>query len=434
MAEEKGMLQKTLDWLKTAIFEKGKLIYRTNIPSFRRSRKTIEARQKKQRVRVGFMIQCPQNWAVLQSVYEAALNDKRVEPVVLLIPEMEFAYYVKLKNVIWEKTYAFGDQLFGDCAVRTYNPQTQEWLDLQTLQLDYVFVPRPYETYLPKDYRASSIRRYAKVCYVPYAFPILSDWEVLYNSHFIRNVAMIFCEKEKSAEYVRNHFSPTVRCGDQKVFLCGYPKFDLIEDHSGNESPLWPRKRDVDITRIIWTPRWTTDPKLGGSNFFRYKDQIISWAEKDRQIDLVFRPHPLALEHYVSAGLMTDQEQKDYLERYAKCENACVDRTTTYYDTFYSSDCLITDVSSIIMDYLFTDKPIIYCKSTDDEHISLPDLRECMYMVDSFEEMKETVKKIRKGEDPQKEARQRLIRKLKPMETSAVLILNEIKKDYFGIN
>ena len=384
MGEKRGLVQKTLGRLKSAIFEKGKTIYRINIPSFRKSRKKIEARPKEKQIRIGFMIQCPQNWAVLQSVYQKALEDDRTEPVVLLIPEMEFVHYVTVKNIIWEKTYEFGEKLFGKQAVKTYNPESGNWEELEPLKLDYVFIPRPYETYLPKAYRASAIRKYAKVCYIPYAFPILSDWEVLYNSHFIRNVSLVFCEKERSAEYVRNQFSKTVRSGDQKVFFCGYPKFDLIEDHSGNESELWPRKKTEEITRIIWTPRWTTDPRLGGSSFFKYKDQLIEWAEEDQRIDLVFRPHPLALDHYISAGLMTKQEQDDYLDRYARCKNANVDRTTTYFDTFYSSDCLITDVSSIIMDYLFTDKPIIYCRSTDDEHISLPDLRECMYMVGSF--------------------------------------------------
>lgn len=431
MAEEKkGIAQRILGAAKTAVFEKGTLIYKTNIPSFRKSRKEIEARPRKEKIRIGLIVQCPENWAVLQSVYQTALEDAELDPVVLLIPELVFAYYVKLKKVIWEKTYSFGEEQFGDRAIRTYNPETGEWLDPKTLSLDYVFIPRPYETYLPKEYRASALRKLAKVCYIPYAFPTLSDWQILYNSHFMRNVSLTFCEKKSSEEYVRGKFSETIQSGDQKVFLCGYPKFDMIANHTGNESPLWPRERKDDIFRALWTPRWTTDPKLGGSNFFKYKDEMITWAEKDPSIDLVFRPHPLALDHYVSAGLMTEKELNEYLARYEKCPNANVDRTTSYYDTFYSSDCLITDISSMIMDYLFTGKPIIFCSCADNSQISVPELHQCLYQVDSFDELIKTAEMLRKGEDPLKGERQKLVKQLSPDETAAVRILREIKKDY----
>lgn len=430
MEERQGIVRRILNGLKTAVFEKGTLIYLLNIPSFRRSRRTIEARPRKERIRIGFIVQCPENWAVLQSIYEAAVKDDRTEPVILLMPELEFAFYIKLKHVLWEKTYAFGEKTFGNQAIRAYDPETGAWKDPVELKLDYVFIPRPYETYLPKAYRASSLRKTAKVCYVPYAFPTLSDWQILYNIHFIRNVSLIFCEKKSSETYVLQKLSRTVQSGDQKVFLAGYPKFDLIGGHEGQESARWPRKRESGIWRLLWTPRWTTDPKLGGSNFFRYQEQMIGWAEGDETIDLVFRPHPMALEHYIQAGLMTEQEQRDYLERYARCPNANVDRATEYYDTFYSSDCLITDISSMIMDYLFTGKPIIYCKSPEDANIAVPELHDCLYKADRFEEITELVQMLRMGKDPKKEKRAQLAGQLKPGGSAAAQILEEIRKDY----
>ena len=100
MGENKSIIEKTLGSLKTAVFEKGTLIYRLNIPSFRKSRKQIEAAARKEKIRVGFIVQYPQNWAVLQSVYEHARQDERFEPIVILVPEMDYAFYVKLKAVL----------------------------------------------------------------------------------------------------------------------------------------------------------------------------------------------------------------------------------------------------------------------------------------------------------------------------------------------
>ena len=64
--------------------------------------------------------------------------DPDMEPVVLLVPEMEFAFYVKVKKVVWEATYAFGKETFTEGCIQTYNPETGEWVDPAKLDLDYV--------------------------------------------------------------------------------------------------------------------------------------------------------------------------------------------------------------------------------------------------------------------------------------------------------
>ena len=435
MAENSGIIQKVIEGLKHAVLEKGTFIYRIHIPAIRRNRRKIEARPAKSRIRVGFLVQCPENWATLQSVWDGAVEDDRIEPVALLVPEIELAYYLILKKVVWEKTYAFGEKVFGDRAIRAYNPDTGAWQDPKAFDLDYIIIQRPFETYLPKGYRAGDFSRFAKVCYIPYSFLVTTSpriKEIEYNSHFIRNVSMIFCEKQASLDYVNRKFAQTIRKGDQKAFSHGYPKFDLIKGKPGVDSALWPRKRDSGIYRMIWTPRWTTDPALGGSHFFDYKDQMIAMAEKDPTIDLVFRPHPLALDHYVSAGLMTAEDRQDYLDRYAQCMNANIDRTTEYDDTFFSSDCLVTDITSVLIDYLFTGKPIVYCTSPIDQYLFAPELHECLYKVESFDEITRTVEQLRKGIDPKKELREKVVRMLRPDGSAAAAILEEIRKDYPG--
>ena len=260
----------------------------------------------------------------------------------------------------------------------------------------------------------------------------MNDEPILFNTHFIRNISLIFCDKKTSADYVNDMLRHTVSSGDQKIFNCGYPKYDLISENRYTESPLWPRKRSGSIYRLLWTPRWTTDPRLGGSHFFDYKDFLIAWAEKDPSIDLLFRPHPLALDHFIATGQLTEKSMRDYLERYEKCPNANIDRTAEYNDTFWSSDCLVTDISSMIPDYLFTGKPIIYCTSPIDEKLSMPDLLECLYKVNSFEEIMDTVNRLKAGEDPKKEARVKFAKTLRPEGSSAKAILKEIKKDYYS--
>ena len=433
-----GLIGKMFTWAKSVLLERGHLVYWLNIPAFRSARRQVLARPKKEKARVGFVLQEPNSWASIQSVYEAVKADPDMEPVVLLVPEMEFAFYVKVKKVIWEATYAFGKETFTEGCIQTYNPETGEWVDPAKLDLDYVFYSRPYETYLPKPYRAKAMKRLCRTCFVPYSSPLLGDYPLMYNMHFIRNLHMVFCEKQKSYDYVRGRLGLTVRSGDQHVFLVGFPKFDLNWNMEGVESTIWPRPREKGRLRILWTPRWTTDPRLCGSNFMNYKEEIISWAEHDQNLDLVFRPHPMGLWNYVHSGLMTQEELDQYLARYEACGNAAVDRRPTYYDTFWSSDVLVTDMSSVMMDYMLTGRPIVFCPTpirklmSDDPRYDVGHLVDGLYIVHSFAEIQETVQALARGDDPRRETRMRLANMMRRNGKNGQNVADALHADYFG--
>lgn len=424
------VIRKILNYIKHIIFERGYLIYYLNIPSFKSSLKEIEKRPQKEKLNLVFICQCPTAWTTAQPMYEAAMKDPQINVTVVLIPELEFSYYVFLKHIYYDKIYNFGKTISENC-VHAYSPENNEWFDLRTLKPDYVFIPRPYETYLPKQYRASAIRKYAKVCYVPYAFPMLPDSHIIYNSHFSRNVYFFFCEQEQSYEYVCHKFKRTCSKGVQRAEFTGYPRFDLIDLHQNHEGSLWKKERSNEIFRIIWTPRWTTDPKLGGSNFFNYKDKIIKYVEKHEEVELLFRPHPMAFENYISQGLISSEKLEEYCQKYRELPNAVLDQTVNYYDTFFSSDVLISDPSSVTLDYLFTGKPIIYCPSSNKAHEVVGGLQECYYIAESFEEVIEIIEQLRQGQDPKREIREKMVKHLKRDGKIGQSIIEKIKKDYW---
>lgn len=424
------LIKKTLNFIKHIIFERGYLIYFFNIPSFKKSLKEIDRKPRKEKLNLIFLCQCPTAWTTAQPMYEDALKDDRINVTVVLVPELEFSCYIFLKHIYYEKVYEFGKEISERC-IHAYSPETKEWLDLRTLDPDYVFIPRPYETYLPKEYRASAIRKYAKVCYVPYAFPMLPDSHIIYNSHFSRNVYFFFCEQEQSYEYLCRKFHRTCSKGIQKAMFTGYPRFDLIDLHLHHEGKLWKRERSEDNFRIIWTPRWTTDPKLGGSNFFHYKDKILEYARTHKNVELLFRPHPMAFENYVAQGLMSSEDVEAYSRQYAELSNAVLDQTVNYYDTFFSSDVLISDPSSVTLDYLFTGKPIIYCPSSLKAYEVNEDLMECYYVAETFEEVIKMVDQLQNGDDPKRKIRDQMVKKLKRDGKIGQDIIKYIKDDYW---
>ena len=237
------------------------------------------------------------------------------------------------------------------------------------------------------------------MCYVPYAPVQMDDEPLIYNSHFIRNVSFFFAENARAVAYLRKVLKPTLRSGDQKVFPTGYPKYDLIHQ-AGETGSVWPQPREEGTFRVIWTPRWTSNARLGGNNFARYREQMIRLAEEDPSLQVAFRPHPMALDAYVREGVLTQEELDAYLLRWDRCPNAVLDRTVSYYSTFLASDVLVADITSLIEDYMVTGKPVIFCSVEGAQDYSNERIRQGFYTVGSFEELRETLSRLRAGDDP----------------------------------
>jgi hypothetical protein len=176
---------------------------------------------------------------------------------------------------------------------------------------------------------------------------------------------------------------------------------------AGSESEAWSFGRAGGKYRILWTPRWCTNE--GNCNFFDYKDDVLAYCDEHSDVDFVFRPHPQAFLAWNASGELPEAEAERYRRQYAVRANAKIDGSRTYLSTFYSSDCLISDISSIIAEYFLTGKPVVYCHKKDCFNDFSRKLSEGFYWVRDRKELFAALDMLRSGEDPLKETRQRLI-------------------------
>ena len=97
---------------------------------------------------------------------------------------------------------------------------------------------------------------------------------------------------------------------------------------------------------------------------------------------------------------------------------------------------LITDVSSMIMDYLLTGHPIIYCatqvmgKMSDDPSLAIRDLLPGLYIAHDFSQIEAVLNQLRRGEDPKYEIRQQLVRRMRRDGHIGKNIMELLVKDY----
>ena len=183
---------------------------------------------------------------------------------------------------------------------------------------------------------------------------------------------------------------------------------------TGSTCDIWETEKKY---RVIWTPRWTTNE--GNCHFFTYKDKFLELCKNHQEIDFVFRPHPQAFREWKTTGEMNEKEQEAFRSNFGK-GNLHLDESRNYYPLCFSSDCLITDRSTMIVDYFCTGKPIIYCGSNGVHDSVIPGFEKGLYKVETWDELQATLFNLMNGKDPLQKEREAIVRDyLKIGETKA---------------
>ena len=362
-------------------------------------------------VRVAFICQYIPAWNKAEPLYAQMVADPRFDPYLVCLPsgitDMQLQDPTSLENDTYNYYVAQGypaiNALIGE----------NQWFPLQSLKPDYVIYLRPYDFYMPPAYGSAVVSRYAKVCVISYGIVTTQeDADILIKPQFFRNVTYYFAEIPYAGRYNRKLFPISHLLGLRKSPCCGIPAMDSILATKAEKAPVWDFAGDR--FRILWTPRWTTDKSLGGTNFFTYKDWILAYAKANSDVACLLRPHPLAFENFIRTGEMTPQEVAAYQAQCAETENTAIDTQKEYGATFWQSDVLIGDFSGILPEYFYTGKPIIFCRSNFE--LKPTDFMEQMmqgwYIVDNALELEEVLARLRRGEDPLQPVRQAAIEAL----------------------
>lgn len=100
----------------------------------------------------------------------------------------------------------------------------------------------------------------------------------------------------------------------------------------------------------------------------------------------------------------------------------------------WNSDVLITDISGVMAEYFVMGKPVIYCAGN--MHLTLAEhtarMLEGCYVVRSWEELKDTLLRLRQGMDPLEQRRRQLAREIYGSldSTPSQAVVEEIAEDF----
>lgn len=395
--------------------------------------RAMAKRAGNQPIRVLFICHEPAMWGMFESIYEAMAGDQEFAPLVVALP---YAHGTLPEGEYPEGQYKDAGMM-EFCAKRNihaiwgFDKDKNEWLKPVSLMPDYVFFQQPYDLYAP-PWSVGRVALHARVCYLPYATLCENEYfaSVTHPEAFFRHVNLYFTECPAQRELLAKEFEGKTWYQKANIVLSGHPKLDYLTKRSARPHIVWKRGIQNDITRMLWTPRYRTLEET--CHFFDYKDYFAGFCKDHPEVDFVFRPHPYCFQNFARTGELSREEQARMQSDYKKSLNMVIDTSGGYEDTFRTSDILVSDVSSMMIEFFATGKPIIYTHRKDVFNEYGRRMSQGLYWVRNVEELNRTLLMLLSGRDPLREKRQELMRDLFfiPEGGAGQAIKNRLQEDY----
>ncbi len=305
------------------------------------------------RVRAVFFTGLGSTWDAMESVYEFMRDDPRFDPVVVLIPVFR---QVQRDGAVQQNTI-YQDYL-TPLGIPFYE-YTQYHIEDDLP--DLAFINQPYEGVVLQEHWPETIARYTRLVYLPY-FPPFSIFsgsqEALCGLQVYRYAWKVIGASERHYKYYRRH----AQNGGSNMLVTGVPKWD----------PTVQLRMQPAAPPLAWQPAlqgktvflWNTFYDYSGSSI-PYFGAVYQWFQAHPDCALIWRTHPMT---DTVTKLYYPAEYYERLRRYIaltdEAPNMVFDREASYDAAFCCSVAQISDLSSMMFQYLLLDKPVLYIETS----------------------------------------------------------------------
>ena len=397
--------------MKNSIFEFAKdvrgIYFKATIPAHsKKIRERIKANyEKTNTITVVFIAQFPEMWNSERTLVKRLENSENVKTYILCIPKCKKnrknAYdqavfyndneaYQYLREIHHNVIDSRKNVNIGFDSKRELKEEEIVWYELGSLKPDYIFVQRPYEMERPKCYSDSKITKYGRLCYIPYGYCLTKGTHVKIElrDRFMARCNLFFAECDYKEQYFKDH----CRINTNKVICKGYPRFE----HLLNRMNVVAIN---DSKTVLWTPRWSVSDKNDKSHFIEYVDVLLKYFNEHKQYSLIIRPHPLMFSNFIKNNIITEEEVERFYKTVNKSDNIYLDSETDYSYSFCKSSILLSDYTSLLIEYFITEKPVVYCGKTDHFTNEMLTVSKTFYLVNNQNEMLNSLDSLLKGYD-----------------------------------
>lgn len=325
---------------------------RVKILHYQRRLSAIErAVAKKDRIRVLFFVinigmwKCDDLFAKLQ-------DDDRFEPIAMsfLYPTDSMEYRKYVQNDIQQHFLKKGFNY-----ISCYNFETNDWFDVRSLHPDIVFYAQPYNVGY-KQYLIESLWDMSLFAYIPYCFEM--EKSPLYHHLLLQEISWKMFYPTTYHKALEKSFQYTSL---DNIVVTGYLSADKLLQGMVKSDNVW-KLNDMSLKRVIWAPHHSINGKDGVdySNFLELADDMIEIANKySDKIQFAFKPHPRLKEKLYQLDDWGIKKTEQYYRKWAVMSNT-IFIEGQYDNLFTTSDALIHDCSTFMVEYMYTGKPLMF--------------------------------------------------------------------------
>jgi UDP-N-acetylglucosamine 2-epimerase len=191
---------------------------------------------------------------------------------------------------------------------------------------------------------------------------VTEPWDVGVAGHYYRQrshqlASLIFTQDRNT----KRAFGLTER-GKKYVKFTGSPKIDSMMKRARKAKRVMRSRY-----RIVWAPHHSYGPLwLNFGTFAQMHNQMLDFAAKHKDVDIVFKPHPFLLGTMTGRELMSQQELDDWVKAWDALPNTSTNTDSDYVNIFVNSDMLICDGISFLGEYpLITGRPAVFIENKD---------------------------------------------------------------------
>lgn len=373
-------------------------------------------------IRCVYMVIDSSSWKY-NNLYHLMIKNERFDPLLLICPVVNNGKRYMLMNM--EETYQSFKKK-GYNVIKAYDEKNDKYVSLrEDLKPDLLAYTNPYKGLIDDRYYITNFPDILTF-YVPYGFNSAKLWNMIYCQLLTNVVWRYYVETDTHQDYAKKY---SLNKGINTV-VTGYPGIDeLIDINYSIHSNPWGNTNKK--KKIIWAPHHTIEAvfNIKFSNFLRDADFMLDIAKKySNDITIAFKPHPL-LKNKLYKIWGEDKTNTYYLE-WGKTTNTFL-HEGEYTDLFLNSDAMIHDSGSFLIEYLYTNKPVMRIMTGEDLTTVLNDFAlQCLtvyYKAYSQIDIEHFIQNVINGIDPLKERRTKFVNNvLMPKGSPSQNILNDL--------
>lgn len=293
-----------------------------------------------------FFYQLRESWINVQSIWKAAQEDPDVNTEVVLIPFIH-------KDYDW--SFQAAKSHLDSLGVH-YVPWNE--YDLRDTRSSAVIYTSPYDNTRPDQYHFQTVRQFAKiVAYAPYSLEVCGGTNINIL-HYGQPVATESDAIFARSESVRASFEEHCPTGSAHVFVTGHPRMDNFINLEDFEVDPSLTDQIGDRKAVLWNAQQSIDGDIW-STFDYFADYIFEKFFEEQEIALIFRPHPLLWQKLINLEILTKIDIEN-LKKELNDRGIIIDERADHRHAFSASTAMISDAGSFLMEYLVTEKPVLY--------------------------------------------------------------------------